>query len=221
MCPDCENEYHDPTNRRFHAQPNACPDCGPQLSLTDSTGQKLSATDPVNAAIELLKQGRILAICGLGGFHLAVDAHNDEAVRELRRRKGRAEKPFALMAPNLKCIRKFCLVSNQEEELLLQPSRPIVLLASLGDFPLSPSIAPGSRYLGFMLTYAPLHHLLLRDQFDALVMTSGNLSEEPIAIGNSEALERLASLADCFLLHNREILQRCDDSIARAVGGKI
>ena len=220
MCSDCEDEYYDPANRRFHAQPNACPVCGPQLSLTDSTGQKLSASDPITAAVENLKQGKILAIRGLGGFHLVVDAHDDDAVLELRRRKGRAEKPFALMAPDIESIHKFCLISDQEQELLQQQERPIVLLTSRGDSFLAPSIAPGNRYFGIMLPYTPLHYLLLRNHFEALVMTSGNLSEEPIAISNSEALERLAPLADFYLFHDREIFQRCDDSIARVVAGK-
>lgn len=215
MCPACEQEYHDPANRRFHAQPNACPQCGPQVTLRDRTGKRMDTDDPIGAAVALLQQGKILAIRGLGGFHLAVDAHNDEAVQELRRRKGRAEKPFALMAPNLASVEKFCFVSSRERELLQQQTRPIVLLKKRSQHDLALSVAPGHRYWGFMLPYTPLHYLLLRDNFEALVMTSGNYSEEPIAIGNEEALERLAPLADHLLLHNREILQRCDDSIVR------
>ena len=219
MCPQCAAEYADPANRRFHAQPNACPQCGPRLTLSDRD-QELTAEDPMFAAAELLKQGRIVAVRGLGGFHLAVDATNNEAVARLRERKGRAEKPFALMAGNIDQIKKHCAVSPQEETLLASPQRPIVLLAmrSLGD--ISPLVAPGQKYLGFMLPYTPLHHLLLEAVRRPLVMTSGNYSEEPIAIGNDEALERLAPLADFFLLHDREILQRCDDSIMRVADKK-
>ena len=220
MCPECEREYHDPANRRFHAQPNACPKCGPQVTLHDRRGREIAVDAPVEKAVELLRAGHILAIRGLGGFHLAVDAHNDAAVRELRRRKGRAEKPFAMMAPDIESIETFCLVSETERELLQQITRPIVLLRARENHTIAPSVAPNNRYLGFMLPYTPLHHLLLRGHFDALVMTSGNFTEEPIAIGNDEALERLAHLADYFLLHNREILQRCDDSIARVAAGK-
>ena len=215
LCPDCENEYHDPSNRRFHAQPNACPDCGPGLRFYNKKKKEITAHDPIEATIKALKDGGIVAVRGIGGFHLAVDAHNDEAIRELRRRKRRAEKPFALMADSLDSIKKYCHVSAGEEKLLQHPARPIVLLRKRTENTLAPAIAPGNRYLGFMLAYSPLHHLLLRDQFDALVMTSGNISEEPIAISNDEAFERLRNLADYFLVHNREILQRCDDSIVR------
>ncbi|MFQ5630976.1 MAG: carbamoyltransferase HypF [bacterium] len=219
LCPQCAREYNDPADRRFHAQPNACPVCGPQLSLFDNTGNLILTDDATGKAVKYLQRGKIVAIRGMGGFHLAVDAFNEEAVNELRRRKGRAEKPFALMAPDLATIAKFCDISPEEAKALQQQTRPIVLLHAKQNCPLSHSVAPGNKYLGFMLPYTPLHHLLIRGHFEALVMTSGNYSEEPIAIGNDEAIERLASLADYLLLHNREILQRCDDSIVRIVAG--
>jgi len=218
MCADCEREYHDPANRRFHAQPNACPICGPQLTWRNREGIVVGA-DAIERTIECLKQGQIVAIRGLGGFHLAVDPHNDSAVRTLRERKGRAEKPFALMAPDVAEIKQYCVISPEEECLLLHHTRPIVLLRTKPGANLPASIAPGQNYLGFMLPYTPFQHLLFRDNFDALVMTSGNYSDEPIAIGNDEACERLATLADCFLLHDREIVQRCDDSITRVAAG--
>jgi hydrogenase maturation protein HypF len=219
LCPECAREYHDPADRRFHAQPNACPVCGPQLSLFDNTGNLILTDHPIGKVVKYLRRGNIVAIRGLGGFHLAVDAFNDEAVKELRRRKGRAEKPFALMAPDLTTISKFCEISPEEAKALQQQTRPIVLLRAKSDCKLAPSVAPANKYLGFMLPCTPLHYVLLRGNFDALVMTSGNYSEEPIAIANAEALERLVPLADCFLLHNREILQRCDDSIVRVAAG--
>jgi len=217
MCPECAAEYADPANRRFHAQPNACPQCGPRLTLRDKEKELVTA-DPIVVAAVLLKQGKILAVRGLGGFHLAVDAANSDAIARLRERKGRAEKPFALMAGDIAQIKDHCAVSLQEQDLLLSPRRPIVLLAQNSPGVISTLAAPGQKYLGFMLPYTPLHHLLLEAVGRPLVMTSGNYSEEPIFIGNDEALERLASLADCFLLHNREILQRCDDSIVRVAG---
>ncbi|MBI5187080.1 MAG: carbamoyltransferase HypF [Nitrospinae bacterium] len=220
LCRECGKEYNDPADRRFHAQPNACPACGPSISLHLSNGDKVEAEDLVEAVVSLLREGKIVAIRGVGGFHLAVDAMNQEAVMALRGRKGRAEKPFALMAPDVESVRKFCHVDLQEEEALLHPTRPIVLLRARGKNAIAPGVAPGSLDLGFMLPCAPLHYLIIKDRFDALVMTSGNFSEEPIAIGNEEAVERLAAIADYLLLHDREILQRCDDSILRVVAGE-
>jgi hydrogenase maturation protein HypF len=219
MCPDCQREYDSPVDRRFHAQPNACPVCGPQVTLWNIDGQ-MSPGDPIDEAIRLLRQGRILAIRGVGGFHLAVEPRNESTLAELRRRKGRAEKPFALMARNLETIKKYCCVSKEEETALCDRVRPIVLVKKKPANPLPDNVAPGQHSLGFMLPYTPLHYLLLAGELDLLVMTSGNYSEEPIAIGNAEARDRLGGLADYFLVHNREIIQRCDDSIVRIMAGK-
>lgn len=219
MCQACQAEYDNPGDRRFHAEPNACPVCGPKLTLMDSQGRDLSADDPLADAVTMLRQGSILAIKGLGGFHLAVDAENDEAVRRLRLKKHREEKPLAIMVPDVDIARRFAEIGDQEEELLLSPQRPIVLLKKKEDAnKLSQAIAPGMPNLGIMLPYTPIHHLLLRDHFGALVMTSGNQTDEPICIGNREALGRLQGIADAFLVHNRDILVRCDDSIATVVG---
>ncbi|NOG46702.1 MAG: carbamoyltransferase HypF [Calditrichaeota bacterium] len=219
MCPACEKEYRNPEDRRFHAQPNACPDCGPQLSLFDGNNQKITSNDPISETVQLLQKGKIVAIRGLGGFHLVVDAFNEKAVQELRIRKGRQGKPFALMAPSIASIKKYCLVSVDEEKFLNHHTRPIVLLKAKKSIDISDSIAPGNNYLGFMLPYTPLHFLLM-EQFNALVMTSANFTDEPIAIKNDEAVERLTNIADYFLLHDRDILQRCDDSIIRVVDDK-
>jgi hydrogenase maturation protein HypF len=220
LCPNCTQEYHDPTNRRFHAQPNACPVCGPKLTLARG-GESISCSDPIEETVRFIKEGKIVAIRGVGGFHLAVDARNENAICELRRRKGRGEKPFALMAPDIESVQRHCLVSDDEARLLAHYRRPIVLLKRRPESDIAKAVAPNNRYLGFMLAYSPLHHLLLQENFDALVMTSANFSEEPIAIGNDEALERLEGIADYFLLHDREILQRCDDSIVRYVSGAV
>ncbi len=220
MCPDCEREYNDPLDRRFHAQPVACPACGPKI--TAHSGEKeLSVTDPISWGKDFLRDGQVLALRGLGGFHLAVDASNEQAVQRLRDRKHRQLKPLAMMVPDTYRIRKYCRVSDEEEALLTGLTRPIVLLRRLDDTSgIAPSVAYDNCYFGFMLPYTPLHHLLLED-VDSLVMTSGNLSEEPIAIDNDEALHRLAAIADGFLLHNRDILQRCDDSIVRHTAGDV
>lgn len=219
MCASCEREYRDPGDRRFHAQPIACPDCGPRLFLHDGR-RELTDAEPLAAAVDILRDGRILALRGLGGFHLAVDATNEFAVRELRRRKGRARRPLALMAPDLERVRSFCSVSPEEETLLKDYTCPIVLLRRKDDFSVASSVAYDNLYHGFMLPYTPLHHLILRGNFVALVMTSGNFSEEPIIAGNQEALKRLAGIADCFLLHDRDIRQRCDDSVLFCAGGR-
>jgi len=230
MCPRCDREYHDPGDRRFHAQPNACPVCGPQVELMGN-GDRLGETTPqaeaVDTARRLLAEGEIVAVKGLGGFHLACDATNPRAVATLRERKRRVDKPFAVMSLDVKTVRRYCEVSEGEAQLLEVPARPIVLLRRRPDSPIAREVAPGNNYTGVMLPYTPLHYLLLegtgRNGAElplALVMTSGNLSEEPIATGNEEALERLGHLADYFLLHNRDIYVRCDDSVTRLFRGR-
>lgn len=219
MCPDCEEEYNDPADRRFHAQPNACPACGPTLRLVDRRGREISGS-PVEKTLDLLVRGNVVAIKGLGGFHLACDAENEQAVSLLRSRKFREDKPFAVMCRDLEEAKRHCEVDEVEERLLTGVERPIVILRRRPDSSLAPSIAPYQNTLGIMLPYSPLHHLLLQGPLKALVMTSGNISDEPIAYKNEEALIRLAKIADYFLLHNREIHIRCDDSVTRVVEGK-
>jgi hydrogenase maturation protein HypF len=218
LCSDCRSEYEDPMNRRFHAQPVACPVCGPRIGLVDAKGDSVSG-EPLTDALRLLQEGGILAVKGIGGYHLAVDACNDEAVRELRRRKQRDEKPFAMMAPDMQAIGRFARYDDIEKRILAGPERPIVLLPKVGGNPIAPLVAPANGYFGVMLPGAPLHHLLLRDNFTALIMTSGNISDEPIAYRDDEARERLKDIADMFLVHNREIHTRADDSVIRVFQG--
>jgi hydrogenase maturation protein HypF len=221
MCPACQAEYEDPLNRRFHAQPNACWDCGPQVELWDREGNRIGSNDAIADAAYALKAGLIVAVKGLGGFHLAADATNPAAVALLRERKRRVEKPFAVMVPNLEAANALCEVDESSRKLLQSPQRPIVLLPKRISSRVTDQVAPFNRYVGVFLPYTPVHHLLFaRGGFQALVMTSGNLSEEPIAIDNQEALARLRGLAECFLVHNRDILLRCDDSVVRVVAGK-
>jgi hydrogenase maturation protein HypF len=214
MCPDCQREYNDPADRRFHAQPNACPVCGPRLELTDTDGNSVANSDQVIVrAAQLLREGHILAVKGLGGFLLTCDAANYNSVRLLRERKHRPSKPFAIMLRNLEDVRQYCLLNNREEEALSSAASPIVLLKMKDQPGISPAVAPGLKYLGVMLPYTPLHHLLMHETGLPLVMTSGNLSEEPIARDNEEALKRLSRIADYFILHNRDIYSRYDDSV--------
>jgi len=214
MCPQCQREYDDPMDRRFHAQPNACPRCGPSLKLVDGAGNTVPCDDVLATAARFLREGKVLAVKGLGGFLLACDATSEKAVKLLRERKRRPFKPLAIMAATLDDVKKHCLVSEKEEELLTSPQCPIVLLRWREGSTVSPSVAPNLKYLGVMLPYTPLHHVLLREAGLPLVMTSGNLSEEPIAKDNDEALRRLKGIPDYFLMHNRDIYSRYDDSVA-------
>ncbi len=225
MCPRCREEYEAPLDRRFHSQTNSCPKCGPRLTLLDGNGSPIEG-DPIPEAIRLLAKGAIVAVKGIGGFHLACDALQEDAVRLLRERKGREEKPFAVMMPNMATVRRFCAVNATEEGLLTSPVAPIALLAAQGE-PAAGNVAPFVGTLGVMLPYSPLHHLLFGhpiippdERPTVLVMTSGNRSEEPIVRGNDEALDRLRGLADAFLVHDREIVLRADDSIIRVIAGR-
>ncbi len=220
MCDLCKTEYEDPSDRRFHAQPDACPKCGPKISLFDYKGEEVDCPDPIEKTTHLILEGFIVAIKGIGGYHLSCDATNREAVARLRGRKYREDKPFALMTEEIEAIRSFCYLERDEESLLQDPKRPIVLLKKRGDTNLiSEEVAPGNRYLGVMLPYSPLHYLILREVKRPLVMTSGNISDEPIAFEDSDALLRLAKIADYFLVHDREIHQRADDTVARIFDG--
>ncbi len=224
MCERCEREHHDVRDRRFHAQPTACWECGPRVALVLAgerpCGDAPSAPDPIEETIALLCEGAIVAVKGLGGYHLMVDARDEEAVARLRRRKHREEKPLAVMSPTLDAVRRYAHVGDGEAELLSGPQRPIVLVRKRTDDAaegLAAGVAPGNRSYGAMLAYTPVHHLLLQGGLDALVATSGNVAEEPIAFRDDDALERLAGIADAFLIGEREIFTRVDDSIVRCV----
>jgi len=234
LCGACSQEYHDPANRRFHAQPNACPACGPKCEFNIQNSLfNIKEPDPVKAAIEMLRQGGIVAIKGLGGFHIACNALNDIAVRKLRERKRKSNKPFAVMASSINAIRRYCEVSADEQGMLESAKRPIVLLnkkASMQSV-LSDAVSPGNQYLGCMLPYTPLHYLLfsaqgtrtadVMDDLSALVMTSGNLSEEPIVHTNRDAEQKLSGIVDGFLFHDRDIFMRVDDSVLRVLSSSL
>jgi hydrogenase maturation protein HypF len=233
MCDQCAAEYHDPADRRFHAQPTCCPACGPRLALLDATGTVVSGQEPLVAAADLLRQGKVLAVKGLGGFHLAVDAFNEAAAAALRARKHREDKPFAVMVPDVEAARRLCEVDEAAAGLLASARRPIVLLprrpevgsgssaeAGAAGAGLAAAVAPGNRQLGLMLPYTPLHHLLLRAVGRPIVLTSGNASDEPIVYRDDEVVQRLGGIADGFLTHDRAIQVRTDDSVVRPFRGR-
>ena len=222
MCPRCREEYEDPRNRRFHAQPNACPDCGPQLELwNDDSNVRARRHDALLATAEAIKAGKVVAVKGLGGFHLIVDARNEQAVATLRMRKHRSNKPLALMYPTLQQVLDDCLADDVEQRSLTSIESPIVLLRKRQDISrIATTVAPGNPYLGVMLPYTPLHHLLMRELKFPIVATSANLAEEPICIDEQEALRRLHGIADLFLVHDRPIKRHVDDSIVRIVAGR-
>jgi len=222
MCATCRAEYENPRDRRFHAEPVCCPQCGPQVFLSDAEtrrrGDAENSEEVIERAQQLLEDGKILAVKGIGGFHLVCDALNAEAVENLRKRKYREDKPFALMVESLEIVEKYCAVSETEKDLLLSKERPIVLLEKKAGAEIPEAVAPRLNSLGFMLPYAPLHYLLLEGSAKPLVMTSGNISDEPICYRDADAAERLNNIADYYLLHNRRIHIRTDDSVVRVCG---
>ncbi len=224
MCGDCRAEYEDPNDRRFHAQPIACPECGPRAWLEGAEGrcivpESLGARDAVDAARILLLRGNIVAVKGLGGFHLACDATDERAVARLRAAKRREAKPFALMARDFDLVRRCCAVSPEDAAALRSPAAPIMIMPALAGAPIAAGVAPGANTLGFMLPYSPLHALLLEEIAGPIVMTSGNVSDEPQCTGNDEARERLRGIADYILMHDRDIARRVDDSVVRVMAG--
>ncbi|MEH1765924.1 MAG: carbamoyltransferase HypF [Nostoc sp.] len=226
VCSECGKEYHDVENRRFHAQPIACHICGPTAWLERADGKSVTASmfsmlDDVDAVCTLLQKGEIVAIKGLGGIHLACDATQETVVQKLRQRKKRYHKPFALMARDVEIIEQYCIVNAKEKELLTSSAAPIVLLQASGKKQLASSVALGQNTLAFMLPYTPLHHLILRRMNRPIVLTSGNLADEPQCIDNDEAREKLGTIADYFIFHNREIINRVDDSVVRVLGDKV
>jgi hydrogenase maturation protein HypF len=219
MCADCAREYHDSSDRRFHAEPVCCPACGPRVRLLDRDGMAQTG-DPIRTAAELLRSGNIVAVKGLGGYHLAALASDEKAVRRLRSRKHREDKPFAVMASDLKAARALATIDELEQSALLSPRRPVVLLKRKAGIELAHSVAPSNRFIGVMLPYTPLHHLLCHSVKAPIVLTSGNVSDEPIAYADDDAAKRLAGIADGFLVHNRQIHIRTDDSVVRVSRGR-
>jgi len=221
MCSECLAEYSDPSDRRFHAQPNACKKCGPELILADDTGNSISCSNPIKNAAALIGKGKIIGIKSLGGFQIACNGTSNEIVEKLRKRKSRPAKPFAIMTDNIEWIRKYYHLSQKEENSLLSSRAPIVLLRKIdGPYPLSRFVSFDNKYEGIMLPYTPIHHILFKYAADPLIMTSGNISEEPIASGNRDAKERLKNICDYYLIHNRDIYSRYDDSVIRIFRNK-
>jgi hydrogenase maturation protein HypF len=222
MCPQCAKEYHDPADRRFHAQPVCCRDCGPTLRLVDAQGIPAASGDPIMAAAALLRTGKVVAVKGLGGYHLAAQASSETGVAALRARKHREDKAFAVLVRDVAAARQLCLVDEAEERLLTSPRRPIVLLRRRDDAAVASAVAPGNRFLGLMLPYTPVHYLLVDAIAEGcgLVLTSGNVSDEPIAYTDEDALRRLAGIADAYLIHDRAIHLRADDSVVRVFRGE-
>nr|WP_132245389.1 carbamoyltransferase HypF [Marinisporobacter balticus] len=216
MCDLCKDEYKNPLDRRLHAQPNACPNCGPKIVLIDTFGNKIICNDPIKQTIQFMKQGMILGIKGLGGFHLACDAKNKEVIQILRNRKHRPNKPFALMMKDINTVKKYCYLSEEEEKVILSNKRPILLLNKRKE-KLPDNIAPSGNKLGVMLPYTPLHYLLFEEKIEVLVMTSANVSKLPMVYKNEEALEKLKGIVDYLMLHDREIYMPMDDSVSRVI----
>ncbi|MCS7280819.1 MAG: carbamoyltransferase HypF [Desulfobacterota bacterium] len=222
MCSDCEREYHDPKDRRFHAQPTCCPRCGPKVWVANREGIKVADENNwLQFVWEKLQEGKIIALKSLGGFHLACDAKNEDVVQELRLRKRRPKKPFAVMCKDKETVKKYCLLSEEEERLLTSCHAPIVVLKRRIDCDLPDILAPGIKTLGVMLPYTPLHILLFLGPFEVLVMTSGNVSELPIVISNEEAVTKLGKICDFFVFHERDIVNRCDDSVVKLVDNNV
>ncbi|CAM2076316.1 MAG: carbamoyltransferase HypF [uncultured Clostridium sp.] len=217
MCDKCKEEYMNPSNRRFHAQPNACPECGPRVYITDKNNKEIKVTDPFNEVIRLLKQGNIFAIKGIGGFNLVCNSKSKETIQRLRERKHRPNKPLAVMIKDIETVKKYCILSKYEEELLKSNKRPIVLLDKKDKYVLAENLSPNNKKIGVMLPYTPLHYLLFDDELDSLVMTSANISGEPIIYKNDDAVKRLNNIVDYFFMHNRDIYMRVDDSVSKIV----